>query len=73
MLARLAALIVCTFSECASTIRERRTYRGVPNVLGFTCEHCGAWTPAVERTAEEYARVQRLGAVRRPRVKAVQP
>ncbi|MEZ5318812.1 MAG: hypothetical protein R2752_15540 [Vicinamibacterales bacterium] len=52
--------------------RERRPLFGV-DVMHFVCASCGHAVPAVQRTAEDYERVARVGAIghahveRRPR------
>jgi hypothetical protein len=51
------------------TIRQRRTHRGVADVPGFVCQHCGDWSPMIDRTTSEHARMARLGAVRRNRTR----
>jgi hypothetical protein len=46
--------------------RERRPLHGV-DVMHFVCAGCGHAVPAVQRTAEDYERVAREGALRRLR------
>jgi hypothetical protein len=67
-MSRLLASLTCAWRG-HDTIRERRTHQGVPGVAGFRCQHCGDWTPMLDRTSSEHARVARQGAVRRPKTR----